>query len=270
MKTRSVRIGNSRGVRIPKPLLEEAGLEDEVHLTLGPEGILISRRALRAPAGRRPPSSCGSGARMVSSTRSPPPASTAPSGSGNGTGRPAGARREPRPGSTTRTRRRRPRRPRSGPGPRDPEDEALRRRLARRTQPGALDRDRGADDDRRARLSVPGPLPLPEADGLRGARPAPDRRRRAPRAPAGTAPSSGAPSLSRVAAGNVRGVIPRLRSRRPETLDRLVLATGHRLDPGQVHHPAREARALRGGARAGNLIARFGGRRRVAGRERIQ
>ena len=42
MKARIVRIGNSRGVRIPKPLLEEAGLEDEVHLTLAPDGILIS------------------------------------------------------------------------------------------------------------------------------------------------------------------------------------------------------------------------------------
>lgn len=42
MKTRIVRIGNSRGVRIPKPLLEEAGLEDAVMLTLGPDGILLS------------------------------------------------------------------------------------------------------------------------------------------------------------------------------------------------------------------------------------
>ncbi len=32
MKTKIVRIGNSRGVRIPKPLLEEAGLEDQVRL----------------------------------------------------------------------------------------------------------------------------------------------------------------------------------------------------------------------------------------------
>lgn len=45
MKARIVRIGNSRGVRIPKPLLEEAGLEDEVQLTLGPDGILISPAA---------------------------------------------------------------------------------------------------------------------------------------------------------------------------------------------------------------------------------
>ena len=47
MRTRIVRIGNSRGVRIPKPLLEEAGLEDEVKLTLGPDGILISPAARR-------------------------------------------------------------------------------------------------------------------------------------------------------------------------------------------------------------------------------
>jgi hypothetical protein len=33
-KTRIVRIGNPRGVRIPKPLLEQAGLEDEVELRL--------------------------------------------------------------------------------------------------------------------------------------------------------------------------------------------------------------------------------------------
>lgn len=30
MKTRLIRIGNSRGVRLAKPLLEQAGLEDEV------------------------------------------------------------------------------------------------------------------------------------------------------------------------------------------------------------------------------------------------
>lgn len=47
MRARIVRIGNSRGVRIPKPLLEEAGLEDEVELSVGPEGIVV------APA-RRP------------------------------------------------------------------------------------------------------------------------------------------------------------------------------------------------------------------------
>jgi antitoxin MazE len=32
-------------VRIPKPILEEAGLEDDVELSLGPDGILISPAA---------------------------------------------------------------------------------------------------------------------------------------------------------------------------------------------------------------------------------
>ena len=42
MKTRLVRIGNSRGIRIPKPMLEEAGLEDEVELEVSPDGIRIT------------------------------------------------------------------------------------------------------------------------------------------------------------------------------------------------------------------------------------
>ncbi len=42
MKTRLVRIGNSRGVRIPKPLLELAGLEDEVELRVVEDGIVIA------------------------------------------------------------------------------------------------------------------------------------------------------------------------------------------------------------------------------------
>ncbi|NJD18857.1 MAG: AbrB/MazE/SpoVT family DNA-binding domain-containing protein, partial [Gemmatimonadetes bacterium] len=39
--TKIIRIGNSRGVRIPKPLLEEAGLEDEVDLRVTDAGIVI-------------------------------------------------------------------------------------------------------------------------------------------------------------------------------------------------------------------------------------
>ena len=42
MKTRIVRIGNSRGVRIPKPLLEQAGLDGEVELRVQPEGLLLA------------------------------------------------------------------------------------------------------------------------------------------------------------------------------------------------------------------------------------
>ena len=41
MKTRIVRIGNSQGVRIPKPLLEQSGLEGDVELRLTDRGILI-------------------------------------------------------------------------------------------------------------------------------------------------------------------------------------------------------------------------------------
>lgn len=41
MKTRLIRIGNSRGIRLPKPLIEAAGLEDEVELVVTPSGIAI-------------------------------------------------------------------------------------------------------------------------------------------------------------------------------------------------------------------------------------
>lgn len=47
MKTRIVRIGNSRGIRIPKPLLEQSGLGDEVELEVGEGTILI--RAVAEP-----------------------------------------------------------------------------------------------------------------------------------------------------------------------------------------------------------------------------
>ena len=41
MKTRIVRIGNSRGVRIPKPLLAQAGLGEEVELLVEAGAIRI-------------------------------------------------------------------------------------------------------------------------------------------------------------------------------------------------------------------------------------
>jgi antitoxin MazE len=44
MKTRIVRIGNSHGIRIPKPLLEEAGLPEEVELEVEGGTILIRSR----------------------------------------------------------------------------------------------------------------------------------------------------------------------------------------------------------------------------------
>jgi antitoxin MazE len=47
MKSRLVSIGNSRGVRLPKPLIEEAGLSEEVDLEVRGNTIVIA--ASRAP-----------------------------------------------------------------------------------------------------------------------------------------------------------------------------------------------------------------------------
>jgi antitoxin MazE len=41
MKTRIIRIGNSQGIRIPKPLLEQSGLGEEVELEVQPNQIVI-------------------------------------------------------------------------------------------------------------------------------------------------------------------------------------------------------------------------------------
>ena len=43
MKTRLVRIGNSRGVRLPKPLIAQAGLTEEVELHVRDGAIVIER-----------------------------------------------------------------------------------------------------------------------------------------------------------------------------------------------------------------------------------
>jgi antitoxin MazE len=56
-KTRIVRIGNSRGIRIPKTLLEEAELPDEVELHAEPgrlviEGVRCARNGWAAAARR--------------------------------------------------------------------------------------------------------------------------------------------------------------------------------------------------------------------------
>lgn len=42
MKTRLIQIGNSRGIRLAKPLLEQAGLEDEVEVRVEPGSITIT------------------------------------------------------------------------------------------------------------------------------------------------------------------------------------------------------------------------------------
>ncbi len=43
MKAGIVRIGNSRGLRLPKPLIEQAGLTEQVELEIREGEIVISR-----------------------------------------------------------------------------------------------------------------------------------------------------------------------------------------------------------------------------------
>lgn len=50
IKSRVIRIGNSQGIRIPKPLMEQAGLTDEVELEVQ-AGQLIVRPARQIRAG---------------------------------------------------------------------------------------------------------------------------------------------------------------------------------------------------------------------------
>ena len=42
MKTRLIRIGNSRGIRLPKPIIEQAGLSGEVELRVREGAVIIS------------------------------------------------------------------------------------------------------------------------------------------------------------------------------------------------------------------------------------
>jgi antitoxin MazE len=50
MRARLVKIGNSRGLRLAKPLLEQAGLSDEVDIQAAP-GLLTIRPVARPRAG---------------------------------------------------------------------------------------------------------------------------------------------------------------------------------------------------------------------------
>ena len=50
MKTRLVRIGNSRGVRLPKAIIDQAGLTEEVELGVR-DGAVIIARATSARSG---------------------------------------------------------------------------------------------------------------------------------------------------------------------------------------------------------------------------
>ncbi|HEX9020762.1 MAG TPA: AbrB/MazE/SpoVT family DNA-binding domain-containing protein [Nitrospirota bacterium] len=50
MKTHLIRVGNSRGIRLPKPLISQAGLTDEVELNIK-EGAIVIENASSPRAG---------------------------------------------------------------------------------------------------------------------------------------------------------------------------------------------------------------------------
>lgn len=47
MKTKLIRIGNSKGIRIPKPIIEQSELTDEVELIVGDHEIIL--RSISSP-----------------------------------------------------------------------------------------------------------------------------------------------------------------------------------------------------------------------------
>ena len=51
MKTKLVRIGNSRGIRLPKPFIEDAGLDEDVELEVHGNSVVI--RPVRSIVVRR-------------------------------------------------------------------------------------------------------------------------------------------------------------------------------------------------------------------------
>jgi antitoxin MazE len=48
MKTKLIRIGNSQGVRIPRPLIDEIGLEGDIEMSVEGEALML-RPAPRHP-----------------------------------------------------------------------------------------------------------------------------------------------------------------------------------------------------------------------------
>lgn len=50
VKTHLIRVGNSRGIRLPKPLISQAGLTDEVELNIK-EGAIVIENASSTRAG---------------------------------------------------------------------------------------------------------------------------------------------------------------------------------------------------------------------------
>jgi len=64
LKARVVKVGNSRGIRIPKPVLEQVGLTDEVELSVERDALIVRpKRTTQAWSkwGGKPASEPGSG-----------------------------------------------------------------------------------------------------------------------------------------------------------------------------------------------------------------
>ena len=51
MKSRIIRIGNSQGIRIPKTMLEQTGLNGEVDLEIRDDALIVSPSAQKPRAG---------------------------------------------------------------------------------------------------------------------------------------------------------------------------------------------------------------------------
>ena len=82
MKTRIVRIGNSRGVRIPKPLLEQTGLDGDVEVAVRGNTLVISSARQPRGGGQKPFGRWLNAGTINLSTRYGPSAGTRMSGDG--------------------------------------------------------------------------------------------------------------------------------------------------------------------------------------------
>ena len=72
MESRIVQIGNSRGIRLPKVLIDEAQLEDAVELEAEPGRIVIRRGSRPRAGGRQQLEKCASDMKTVSLIRQRP------------------------------------------------------------------------------------------------------------------------------------------------------------------------------------------------------
>ena len=62
MKTRLVRVGNSQAVRIPKPLIEQAGLQGELEIEVENQSVVI--RSAKKPGGKTATTAANRGTRQ--------------------------------------------------------------------------------------------------------------------------------------------------------------------------------------------------------------